>query len=228
MTILSATGTPLPPAATETKLAYDPAVLASEKKRFNTILQEMTGDFVRDLSPEPNNPTLVKADLQTAREHYGNKFREIARVNNQAGRPHTVDENAMFNIIDQLIAEQKQRQDLAKPLHHVIDLQPYGLLPVGQTAAGTLHINSHVAVCVAPEGLVRVWLRATDEPLDWWATAWLPKPQRSPVLETVGLTLNDLYTVLGGLRMQPAPLTEHLMMAARTLEVPAKKTWWKR
>lgn len=227
--ILDATGKPAPIVPSEAKMAHDPEVLHRERIRFENLLKDGYAAWAKDISPDPQKPTIVTGDPDAVRTFHAEKFKEFARIHNAAGRPMKVDEDALYKLIDQALAEWKQQSELNAPLHQVTDLEPYGLLPVGQIAQGTLYINSAYAVSVSAEGLVCLWLRDLRDPLEYWAKDWLPTPYRAMVLETAYYTLQDLENLKSVLKIARAvPLSEHLMHSCRTAEPLARRNWLKR
>lgn len=221
--ILTLHGTPAGPIQSDAKLEHDSETLTRERARMDNLLKSLWQDFVRDMQHDPQKPLLVKPDFDAIRRHYGERYAEAARVVNASSLPLEVDENALYNIIDSNRELNQREADMNTPLHAVLDLTKYELKLVGQTSLGALYINNAMALAVSESGMVHLWLRHEQESMDQWCQGWLP-PQRNAVLMAVDYKMQEVHTLLAGLRVaHMATLTELQMHEARK---PVHKPWY--
>lgn len=225
MKILSPDGAPAPMAPTETKKAHDPVETKRHEDNLNRLFMELMTGFVEEMTPKQDSTGSVVRDVNKVKEHYAERWASQARILNATGFPHTVPEDRIAREIDGLIAERARQTRRDMPLCKHQDLAEYELLPLLRTRYGMLHINTVCAVAVHDGGMTHVWLRHVDETLEEWVDDWAPVPLRPAILregELSAARLFQLVAAAGLVRIEP--LTEELMMAART---PNRKPWYR-
>ncbi|HRH68916.1 MAG TPA: hypothetical protein PLB89_05345 [Flavobacteriales bacterium] len=222
--ILDAGGKPVSVVETDVKREHDPAELQRERVRLNNLMVTACQDFLKDMTPLPNAPEVVQVDRAKIRAYHGEKWRETARVMNASSFPHPVNEEALYEEIDHMMAEEKRQQDAATPLSRLSDLAVYDLHPFARIPAGLLHINNRVAICLSEYGNCRVYLRGKMESDERWCSGWLPAPQRDHVVDALDYTLGELMNVLSSMRIAKVTrLTDEQMLACQK---PVSKNWW--
>lgn len=193
------------PAPTAVKKDHDPEETNRETSRLQQIAVQVSTECWAALNPDQDKPAVLELDQEKIIAHFDGIYRKQAEIMNRSGFAHKVNPDLVGNHIREQLRARDLQAAAQKPMHQVKDLTEYKLWHFRDLPMGALHLNSHVAVAVAPEGVVTVWLRGPHETIHEWAEDWATADAytyRTPQVQAGNYTIAELTMLLSAARVK--------------------------
>lgn len=219
MTVLSIEGKPLPSALSHEQKEHHPERVMRRRQQLSKVLKDLQDGWTQDNGEDVNKAT--RPASASIDRHYDERWREQCRVASAAQEAVDVDPEAMANwIAVQRVAKAKYER-WSTPFHKLHDLEEFQFRLVGQTADGTMWLSSHVALCVADNGVVKVYFRDADRPQASWTMLLSSGRQvfgTHLLFTAIDYTPQELFALLGAMRVEKITWpTEDVLAVARTV-----------
>lgn len=201
------------------KEAHIPERVERRRQQLSKLFREAKEAWAKDNMPDPEGATVPNAEAIDL--HHAEKWRQNARVAQNAQEPVEVDAEQMATWIAEQRKEMAIRGQYHIPLKDVLDLTPWGFKPVGACELGKVWLSDRAALCIADEGMVHLELRqAWCGAVNWAEKSRLDAKQWLHAHELPDYTLGELFNLLTSLRVDKlVALPEALMAMGRAKEV---------
>lgn len=220
MTVLSIDGKPAVSALDKTERDHNPERVMRRRQQLAKVLAELREGWMKDNGEDPVGATRPIPDAID--RHYDERWREQARVANNAQEAVDADPEAMATWMA------AQREAMAKadrwqtPFHKLHDLEEFQFRLAGKVGGGDLWLCSHVALHVFENGQVKVYTVArhllTDPGIWDHVLPAMREPTTGPccIVDAIDYTPQELFALLGAMRVDKITFpTEDQMDRAR-------------
>ena len=204
MEVLTPDGTPATSSLATAEKQHHPERVQRRRMQLNQLLKGMQEEWLKDSGEDPLGAT--KPNTMAIDRHYDERWREQARVAQSAQEAVDCDPEAMANWMAAQREAKAKMERWGTPLHELHDLEEFQFRLVGRADGGDLWLSSHCAICVAENGLVRVYVTDHDnQVLDYrWdgaLTGLHNDPRFVCVVHAVDYRPQELFALLGAMRV---------------------------
>lgn len=207
----------------EHKRQHDSERVMGVRTMLNNVMVKFREQWAADNAGDPTGAT--RPNEPSIDQHYINKWVEQCTAIMNSSDPVDVDPEAMAKWIAQQRAAKEHKENMAKPLHAILDLEPMGFKFLGLLRNTPVWVSTECALMCVPGGLVGIYLRpqGSDAP-QFIAQDCMEGIQHFPPdICLPDYTLGELMDYLRAQRRQrPAHPAEVDMEAARKQLSPAQ------
>lgn len=209
--------------STEHKRAHDSERVMGIRNMLNGVMQKLMAAWAADNAGDPTGAS--RPNEASIDQHYITKWVEQCTTIMNSVDPVEVDPDAMKNWIAEQRANKLRKENMAKPLHEIVDLEPMGFKLLGLHKGAAVWMSTECTVMFAPGGLVCIYVRPQGCGISFFITDRCMEliRQYEPDILLPDYTLGELSDYLQAQRRErPAHPEEADMEVARKQLSPAQ------
>ncbi len=184
---------------TRTQVPHDPEQVAHSRNQHNKELRRCRDGWTQDYTEDPLGATGVNEEAVDAywNEQYDSYCRAFTK---NSKLPVDLKPDALRNWIKSAKDAREKAKRYVKHLHELPGLEEFDFACIGDSRFGKVWINNVLAVAVATNGEVRIWLRKyfSEPVLHAIAIGDVPMLTDAPL---VNYTARELFELLKALRI---------------------------
>ena len=208
--------------STDHKRAHDSERVLGVRNMLNSTMQELRKGWANDNAADPTGAT--RPNEAAIDQHYIERWVATCTTVMNSSDPVEVDPDAMKNWIAAQRQARQAKENMAKALHAIVDLEPMGFKLLGMHKGAAVWVSTECAVMLVPGGMTAIHTRPQSCDPEWWASERCMQVIREfePDVALPDYTLGELMDFLHAQRRQrPTHPGEADMEVARKSLSPA-------
>lgn len=202
--------------SSEHKRLHDSERVMGVRSMLNSTMQQMRAKWAADNAGDPTGAT--RPNEAAIDQHYITEWVKTCTTVMNSIDPVDVEPDAMKNWIAEQRAAKLRKENMAKPLHAIVDLEPMGFKLLGLHRGAALWASTECVVMVVPGGTIAVYLRPQGASVSHYMAGafWGDIYGEAPDILLPDYTLGELTDYLMAQRRErPAHPDEAAMEEAR-------------
>lgn len=144
---------------------------------------------------QPHNMEQIKA-------YYGQQWAEVVSTELTGPDPVPLEKDRFYTWWDRTMKANDMKAQRKLPLNQVLDLTPFGFLPLGPTTHGMVWLSTRVALCISDGGMVLMLLNTPGHTMtEWFKRRYKNVAVWATAYQFEGYRLEEMVTAMSGLRM---------------------------
>lgn len=193
---------------------HEPRWYRRRVEECDQLFGEMYQAALQDMN-HPKTPG-VAVDREAIVRHYQHEWAKHCHKVLNSPQPVPLNVAAMREELEKTVKLAEHKARMNTPIHQLNDLTEWDFKLVGRCTAGTVWLNSHCWLVVGDGGVIKVYLTDRATPAGRSPNYLLEAlDDMGPDLEHVGLTMQQVYNLLGAYQVTStaAPTEEEVALA---------------